>query len=576
MLSLVGLFVSSCLNLEPKANMGDDLVWNSADNFQLFANNFYSWSRDFELNKDFTYGNGLSDGPHSDFRSDLIAASQQNQYSQGTNTIPAEDKNYKELYKRIYYTNLLLDRANSFSDKEAIKVPVAEAKFFRAYLYFELVQIYGDAILVTRPLDLDSEELRRERDNRSVVIDQIITDLQEAAMDLPPKASETGRLTSYAANAMISRVALYEGTWQKFHTNGAETTTNTERSTYLLGLAKDAALLVMDGTYELFRNETLGDESYRYMFILEDETCNPAGVTKSANTEYIFSHRHRSGDALSINISHAMFCNAAWMTRKLADMYLCSNGLPIDNPASSTLFKGYSTASSEFENRDSRMDATFVVQGKKYFNNDEKWRTSWNDDDFNNALTADASRICKGSGYQSRKWVVERQVADYYESMDYPVIRYAEVLLNYAEAMYELNGTISDTDLGISLNLVRKRSNPKMPELNESLVTTYGLNMREEIRRERTVELLLEGFRIDDLKRWATAKTEMPQTQYGIHYTGTWFETNWRPMTLTIGEDGCVILYSGRQWADKNYLYPLPADQRQLNPNLGQNPGWDD
>lgn len=573
LLSAISLFMSSCLNLEPLANMGDNLVWDNAGNFQLFANQFYTWTRDFQMSTTVTYGNGIVDGPHSDFRSDLVATANLNAYSQGTNTIPSNDDNYTELYKRIYYTNLLLKNARSFSDQASIVVPVSEAKFFRAYLYFELVQIYGDVILVTEPLDLDSEQLYGKRDDRSIVIDQIITDLKEATV-LPETATEAGRLTKYAAYAMLSRVALYEGTWQKFHTNGASATANTERSAALLTIARDAAKEVMNSTkYKLFYNSTLGTESYRYMFILEDETCNPAGLTKADNTEYILAHRHRSGDQLALNITHAMFGNTAYMTRKLANMYLCSNGLPIDNAASENLFGGYLNPADEFKNRDNRMMNTFMVYGEKYWDNETAPRTFWNENDLVKCITANNSWICKGSGYQNHKWAVERSVSDYFEAMDYPVIRYAEVLLNYAEAIYELNGSISNTELNESLNLVRWRSNPDMPGLTTELVSNNGLSMREEIRRERAIELIHEGFRIDDLKRWYTASTDMPQTQLGVKYSGTWFESNWA-ITNTLSSDGCLILYSGRSWEDKNYLYPLPADQLQLNPQLGQNPGW--
>ena len=148
------------------------------------------------------------------------------------------------------------------------------------------------------------------------------------------------------------------------------------------------------------------------------------------------------------------------------------------------------------------------------------------------------------------------------------------MLLNYAEAVYELNESITDNDLNISLNLVRLRVNPNMPKLSNSFVTANGLNMREEIRRERTVELFLEGFRIDDLKRWKTAETEMPQDQLGVKMTATWFESNWPAQARPLNGDGCITLYSDRTWAQKNYLYPLPQDQLQLNKNLTQNPGW--
>lgn len=567
-LSVLTLFVSSCMNLEPKADLGDNLVWSKAGNFQLFANQFYGWTRDFHASV--TYACGTSDGPHSDYRSDLIATSSINTYSQGTNTIPASDNNYTDLYRRIYYTNLLLKNAEGFSNQDAIAVPIGEARFFRAYLHFELVQIWGNAILLTTPLDLDSEQLYGPRDDRGVVIDQIILDLQEAARLLPETASEAGRLTKYAALSMLSRVALYEGTWQKFHTGGRETTTNTARSTELLTIAKNAATSVINsGKHQLFYNATLDSASYRYMFILEDVQCNPAGLTKKDNTEYILSKRHRNGDNLGTNITHGMQANVCYVTRKMANMYLCSDGLPISK---SPLFKGYVGATDEFMNRDMRMQTTLLMNNKVYWNNDGKWRITWDTDDVtNNSLTAN---VRSNSGYQNNKWGVERQVADSYESMDYPVIRYAEVLLNYAEAIYELNGSITDSDLDISLNLVRQRINKDMPKLSNSFATTNGLSIRDEIRRERAVELFLEGFRIDDLKRWASAATEMPQDQLGVKVTGTWFEANWPTQTRKLNSDGCIILYNDRTWSDKLYLYPLPSDQLQLNPQLGQNPSW--
>lgn len=568
-LSLMALVASSCLDLDPLAEMGDNLVWDKAENFQLFSNQFYGWTRDFQTGTT-TYSAGLNDGPHSDYRSDLIATSSINTFSQGTNTIPATDGNYTTLYTRIYYTNLLLDRATSFGDQKAIAVPVAEAKFFRAYLHFELVQMYGNTILLTQPLDISSGQLYGARDDRGVVVDQIVKDLQEAAAALPEVASEAGRLTKYAALAMLSRVALFEGTWQKFHAGGSETTTNTTRSTELLTIAKNAASdVITGGKHKLFYNATLGSDSYRYMFILEDAAqCNPANLSKKDNTEYILSHRHRDADKLSLNITHAMQGNVCYITRKLANMYLCADGLPIGK---SPLFKGYTGVTDEFEQRDMRMSTTLLKHGQKYWNNDGKWRTSWTDADLDNCLVAN---VRSASGYLNNKWAVERQVADYYESMDYPVIRYAEVLLNYAEATYELNGSISDSDLDISLNLVRQRVNAEMPKLSNSFVTTNALSMREEIRRERTIELFLEGFRIDDLKRWATASVEMPQDQLGVKVIGTWFETNWSAQARQLNSDGCIILYDDRTWSDKLYLYPLPSDQLQLNGQLGQNPGW--
>jgi len=539
--------------------MNDSNVWNKASNFELYANQFYGFTRDF-----------ASEGIHSDFRSDLCCQASVNTYSAGTNSIPESDGDYTGRYKNIYYCNLLLNRAESFGDQTAIATPVAEAKFFRAYLYFDLVQKYGDAILVQKPLDLDDPLLKVKRDDRGVVIDQVVKDLQEAAEGLPDKPTEAGRLGKDAAYAMLSRVALYEGTWQKFHTNGAETTSNTDRSTELLQIAKDAARKVIDrGNYKLFYNEQLGTESYRYMFILEDAKCNPAGLTTTDNTEYILARRHRIADGIGQNLTKGWLTNATYPTRKLANMYVCQDGLPVDK---STQFKGYSTANSEFTNRDNRMLTTLVQNGDKVWNNTaNNCRTAWDDTDLSRALTVS---VTSNSGYQTHKWAAERQVNDYMEAYDYPVIRYAEVLLNYAEATYELSGSISDSDLDLSLNVVRLRVNPNMTKLSNALVNNNGLSMREEIRRERTVELVFEGYRVDDLKRWKTAETEMPQDLVGVLYTGTWFESHWTSQTRSLTSDGCILMYGDRTWAEKNYLYPLPSDQLQLNPNLGQNPGW--
>ena len=553
---------TSCMDLEPLSDLGDNLVWDNAANFQLFANQFYSWPHDFDR--------AVSDEPHSDYRSDLVAGSSMNVYSQGTNAIPATDANYTKLYKRIYYTNLLLKNAESFDVPADIIVPVAEAKFFRAYSHFELVQLYGDAIILTEPLDLDSEKLYGKRNDRGEVIDQVIKDLKDAVGGLPETSSEAGRLNKYIAYAMLSRVALYEGTWQKFHTNGKDATSNTSRSTELLTIAKDAANeVIKGGKYQLFYNEKLGNESYRYMFTLEDGAqCNPANLSKSDNTEYIFVKRHRNGDKTAWNLTHGMVANACYVTRKLANMYLCSDGLPIGK---SSKFQQYAGVTDEFQNRDNRMGNNMLYHGQQYWNNDGKWRTTWTDADLTSSLTAN---VRSGSGYQNRKWGTERQVEDYYESYDFPVIRYAEVLLNYAEAVYELNGTITDSELDYSLNKVRLRVNPSMPKLSSTLVSANNLSMREEIRRERTVELVLEGFRIDDLKRWATAPDEMPQDMLGVQVTDTWFETNWTDHKRSLSSDGCLILYSDRTWNNKLYLYPLPSDQLQLNPQLEQNPGW--
>ena len=549
----------SCMDLEPKAQLADNHVWSKAANFSLFANQFYGWTRDFT-------NSGVSDGPHSDFRSDLLVGTGENVYNKGTNTIPTSDGNYSGAYTKIYYTNLLLKNADVFGDKAAIANPMGEAYFFRAYVYFDLVQLYGDVIHVTTPVDLDSEKLYGKRDNRLDVIKACIKDLHDAAALLPESPSEDGRVCKYTAYALLSRIALYEGTWQKYHNK------NAEEAKALFKEAFEAAEKVMKcGQYELFYSDKLGGrDSYRYMFILENVSCNPAGLTKADNKEYILARRHDEVlKPIGTNITHGI-ASATYPTRKLANMYRCQDGLPI---AKSPQFKGYNTMTSEFENRDNRMNATLLKHGQKYWNNDGKWRTAWNADDEADGMCLVAN-VHGNTGYATYKWSTERQVADEKEGYDFPVIRLAEVYLNYAEAVYEYAGKITDEQLDASLNLVRKRSNPTMAKLSNQLVTANSLSMLEEIRAERTVELFHEGFRIDDLKRWKTAETEMPGNRLGVLWRGTQFETSWTKQSNPLDENGCIIRYDGCVWAQKNYLYPLPSNERQLNPALGQNNGW--
>ena len=560
-IAAVTLFASACMDLSPKAQLSDAQVWSNASNFSLFANQFYGWTRDFQGSD---YMSSWTDGVHSDTRSDLVATPNLNVYSAGTNAIPSTDSNYGTLYKRIYYTNLLLKNAESFEPQADIAVPMGEAYFFRAYFYFELVQIFGDVIYVDTPLDLDSEKMYGKRDDRAEVIRHCIADLKKAVDLLPDMPTEDGRVAKGAANAFLSRVALYEGTWQKFHNN------NTAAANEFLSTAAAAAKAVIDSkAYTLFYSDALGGkDSYRYLFILENTDCNPAKLTKADNKEYIFSHRHdEATKKIGTNITHGAQNSGVYVTRKLADLYRCQDGLPI---AKSPKFQGYTGQNTEFADRDNRMNATLLRHGQKYWNNDGKWRTTWTAADEEDALTCDRR---SQSGYINNKWATERKVDDTNEGYDYPVIRYAEVLLNYAEAVFEQGESISDADLDLSLNVVRQRSNPDMVKLSNSLVSANGLSMRDEIRAERTVELALEGFRVDDLKRWKTAETEMPQDLRGIPMTG-WFATNWTNQTRPLDADGCIILYDGRVWAEKNYLYPIPSDELQLNPELGQNKGW--
>ena len=558
----LGCLTYSCLDLDPKDQIADGNYWQEASDFKLFANQFYGWTRDFS--------NSVYDAPHSDKRSDLILdKSGTNVYSNGTNSIPTGDNNYTDNYNRIRRTNILLQKAESYGNQSDIEQYIGEAKFFRAYCYFELLQLYGDVIITKKPLDVTDPEMKVARNDRSEVVDFMIQDLKDAAGQLPlTSAVENGRVGSEGAWAFLSRVALYEGTWQKFRGNEA-------RGKELLDVAAKAAKEVINSkNFSLYTPAILGDSAQKYMFILEDVKSNPAGLLKASNTEYIFSRRHdETLNPIGKNITKECLANAQQIAQKFAALYLCQDGLPIEK-SSLYLFKVDGIIAHEYQNRDNRMLYTLCVPGGYYWSN-ENSRVNWTSDAADKASASiKGYSPANGSGYANQKWAAERKVQTNSEGYDYPVIRYAEVLLNYAEAVYERDDAISDDDLNISLNLVRNRINKSMPKLSNNLVTANGLNMREEIRRERTVELFNEGFRIDDLKRWKTAETEMPKDFLGIKWTGTEYATKWPNVSYAKNSDGYIILGTGRKWESKHYLYPLPTDQLQLNPNLKQNPGW--
>lgn len=229
----IGCMLHSCLDLDPKDQIADGNYWQTATDFKLFSNQFYGWTRDFK--------NSVYDAPHSDKRSDLIMdKGSKNVFANGTNSIPASDGNYTDAYNRIRRTNILLQKAESFANQSDIAQYIGEAKFFRAYCYFDLLQLFGNVIVVTTPIDVTAPEMQAARNDRSEVADLIIQDLKDAAELLPVTSTvEKGRVGREGAWAMLSRVALYEGTWQKFRGN-------TARGKDLLDIAANAAKEVIN------------------------------------------------------------------------------------------------------------------------------------------------------------------------------------------------------------------------------------------------------------------------------------------------------------------------------------------
>jgi hypothetical protein len=324
----------------------------------------------------------------------------------------------------------------------------------------------------------------------------------------------------------------------------------------MLTAAIDAAeQLITSGEYGLLTG--LGAESYKYLFILRGDD----------SPEVILARRYYAGRATH-NWTRELWFNYMIPTKKLADMYLATDGRPI---TSSPLFAGYGSLASEFANRDPRMAMTFIVPGSEIYADGGTSATIYPGFTGTNATR---------TGYMIRKFLDETLEATQFAGQyDFKEFRYGEVLLTLAEALFERDGHISDGDLNRTINRLRTRVG--MPALTNGHVAANGLNMRTEIRRERTVELAFEGFRRDDLRRWKTAETEMPDAIRGVKFVGTEYQTRYPNLRIgsdiQVDADGFIVAESAsaRQFLMRHYLDPIPLQQVQLSRGtLTQNPGW--
>ncbi len=531
------------LTLGPKDQVSDASFWKTPEQFRLAANDFYyrlqGANNYTELDSDIATGSG---------------STQMSSVSNGSYLPTANSDLWNNSYAGIRATNYLLTKAPESGLGSLIDRWVGEALFFRAYHYWNLVKTYGGVPLITTVLDVNSPEVYTPRSTQQEVIDFIIADLDNAIPKLLKQsqlsAAEMGRVTRGAALALKARVALYQGTWLKYHAEGSPTA-------MIADAISAAEQLIASNEYGLYTDHGV-DSSYKYLFILQGDDSR----------EVILARRYYAGRSTH-NWTRELWFNYMIPTKKLADMYLCKDGLPI---TISPQFAGYdSLATTEFQNRDPRMAMTFVVPGSDVFQ----------ESGFQPVFPGFSGSNATRTGYMLRKFLDETyDAAHFVGQYDFKEFRYGEVLLILAEALFERDGTISDGDLDRTIGELRRRVG--MPTLTNAAVSTNGLNMLAEIRRERTVELAFEGFRRDDLRRWKTAETEMPQALRGVKFVGTEYQQ--RNSSLVIGTDiqvdagGFVVAEpaAARQFVvPRHYLDPIPLQQIQLSKGtLTQNPGW--
>lgn len=518
---------SDFLDRTPKTSLSPETFWNTESDLRLALNILYQ-----NMNRSYTLDNQSVD----------CFAAVGNSVSSGSLTPGNTDGTWTTAYRQIRIVNDFMENYEKAQTTDAVKNRyLGEARFFKAYFYFNLIKRFGDVPYITHTLDMESPELWGPRVDKREILDDILDELLAAEQDVPAKSAmknDVGRVTKGTIQALTARIALYFGTYYKFR--------KVAGYDKYLTIAREAAKRLMDSKeYALYPD-------YRNLFLLPGED----------SSEHILSFRY-SLEAKTYNprIRGVITDLIQDPTKALADAFLCKDGLPIGK---SHYAVEYLPAGKEFENRDPRMALTIWKPG-------DSFRGS--------PFLPNLSNQTK-TGYMFKKYGDEESYTNLNSEIDEILIRYAEVLLSYAEATFELQDNISDADLDISINELRRRfqNHPDcLPSLTNAFVEEHGLDMREEIRRERRVEMVAESLRYDDLIRWKIAETELPQAILGAKFDSEAYPDMVPGKDINLDENGFIIVQSKNSRTfevPKNYLFPLPLQELSLNPALTQNEGW--
>lgn len=455
------------------------------------------------------------------------------------------DMGWKDDYKAIRACNVLLEKIDLIedfpqTDKEAT---IGEARFLRAFTYFGLIQTFGDVPYVESTLDLhDMDGITRTPVDQ--VYDKVMEDLDYAANHLPAQwpTSDYGRATKGAANAMKARAALY---FKHFDT------------------AVNAAKAVMDsGEYELFDANNTG--KYAELFWESQEACKEAILVRQFNAPELTHYL----------IGWECFPTLGWgginPTQSLVDAFECADGSPI------TKSETYDETN-PFKDRDPRLEVCVLHDGEVMYGVTVKTAPLKSSGSTGVAQHNDAT----ATGYYQQKWLdpnIDPQSTGWDMGKDWHVIRFAEVLLTYAEAKNEISGL--DASAFEAVNRVRRRVGmPELQNTDASKPTYCGTQdaLRQRIRNEWRVEFALEGSKRKwDIRRWGIAKDVLNAPFLGMKYKliddpNALEGDNGKVCILYQGEN---IKLTGSKYEDHNYLFPIPQSEIDLNPALTQNPGY--
>ena len=562
----IGLFCSSCdLTLTPEDSITPDAYFKTESDLQLWTNQFYSLLDD----ADGSAGQNADDVVDRNFQ-DVIA---------GTRSAATESGwSWGQLRSINYY----LQNSKNCTDEKIRNQYDGVAYFFRAYFYFVKVRRYGDVPWYDQVLgSKDDVLLKKARDDRGFVMDKVMNDFDHAIL-LLSQTKNASRITAWTALAFKSRAALFEGTFRKYH--GMQ-----DGDKYLQQAADASGQFITSSGYALY-NE--GSEPYRDLFCSDIAKSTEVVLTRIYNFPTL---------GIPNSIQFNILNDRQGFTRRFINHYLMADGTRFtDKTDYQSMFY-----TNEVKLRDPRMAQTVMCPG--YI---QRGSTS-----------AIRNMLLSSTGYQPIKYIATAdQNGSGKGTADFPLMRAAEVYLNYAEAKAEL-GTLAQSDLDVSVNKIRSRA--RMPNLNmanananpDNFLKTCYPNVTQndntgvilEIRRERTIELVMEGIRQWDMFRWKEGMqlVNSPNPYYGCYISGpgqfdmdgdgvndveiyTTAPTSSLAKRLLIGTD--IVLSNGTSgyiiafptilctWDEnRDYLWPIPADQRVLTVGLlTQNPGWTD
>jgi len=576
---------SDMLDQYPLDAISPETYYNNADELRSATNQFY----------------GMFPGAASGYTesADVVCTFNLPAEVQGIRTVPTSGGGWNWEYLRA--VNFYLSHSVRCDDVDAREHFDGIARFFRAYFYFEKVKRFGEVPWFDRELSSTDPELFRPRDSRDFIMDKILDDLTYAINNISDK-KDLYNVTHWTALALKSRICLFEGTYRKYHgIPGYEK--------FLDECATTSKLFIDNAPYAIYKT---GAQPYRDLFssmnAIEEEVILARDYDRAQNVMH-----EANANTLSPTYGRP------GMNKKIVNSYLMTNGDRFtDQP-------GYETMQyyDEMQNRDPRLTQTVVGPGYMRINSDKVESPN-----FSSSTT----------GYQIIKWVTDASGDGYMgSSNDYILFRAAEVYLNYAEAKAEL-GTLTQEDLEISIKKIRDRvgmpnidmlaanANPDpylcAPETGYRNVTDPNKGVILEIRRERTIELCLEGHRYYDIIRWKEGKM-FEQPFLGMYFPGLTqgsgdnrydvFDMNdgiagdkekvdiciytgkkpsvknirkfyklGEEFVLTDGDKGNIICHDiekePRQWnEERDYFFPIPTTERSLtNGALTQNPGWND